>query len=68
MKSCSVGKLRSEEDLLRGVGFGVVMFGGVAVRGSCGVGELQCGVVAVWGSCGGDDGPSIPNTSQGIDA
>ena len=29
---------------------GVFGGGGVAVWGSCGVGELRCGGVAVWGS------------------
>ena len=29
-----------------------VSFPGVAVWGSCGVGELQSGGVAVWASCG----------------
>ena len=42
----SKGSFRSRRKIVK------VSFPGVAVWGSCGVGELQSGGVAVWGSCG----------------
>ena len=42
----SKGSFRSRKKIVK------VLFPGVAVWGSCSVGEMRWGVVEVWGSCG----------------
>ena len=46
LKSTSKGSFRSRKKIVK------VSFPGVAMWGSCGVGELRCGVVMGWGSRG----------------